>query len=158
MDDLEELQLALLTVIISLCLTRNAELGRRRRSNRSVWILTLLGQKEARGTWNAVIPDLQAGLGSRRIGTFSNFIRMDGNCFVESMRRVAPLIRRRDTQLRQAIPPQQRLAVTLIFFSVSVYIHRTLCELKINLVTYNNNNCPAVRLVVLHVSIVAVFR
>ena len=62
LEDLEQLQLALLTEIISLCLTRNAEL--RRRSNRSVWVSTLLGQKEARGTWNAVIPDLQAGLGS----------------------------------------------------------------------------------------------
>lgn len=67
------------------------------------------------GASEAIIPDLQHG---RRVrGMFENYFRMDESCFQEILHKIRPIIRRLDTPIRNAISPQQRLAVTLRYFA-----------------------------------------
>ncbi len=47
----------------------------------------------------------------------TNFLRMDSNTFNLLLSKVASLITERDTHLRKAIPPEQRLAVTLRYLA-----------------------------------------
>ena len=100
-------------------LTRNRRRRRRRmqRAPRSVWVSTLLRGRDTRGAWNSIVPDLQHSPGLRVIGTFSNYLRMNERCFELLLSKVSPFITRTDTVMRQAIPPQQRLAVTLRYMA-----------------------------------------
>jgi hypothetical protein len=82
-----------------------------------VWVSNLLRQRQERGVWNSVIPDLVQGTGRRIAGTFSNFFRIDERCFEDILSKVGPAITRQDTHLRPAIPAAQRLAVTLRYLA-----------------------------------------
>ncbi|KAK9702578.1 hypothetical protein QE152_g29854 [Popillia japonica] len=44
---------------------------------------------------------------------FRNFLRLDGTLFDELLRLVTPEIRKQNTIMRDAIPPSQRLSITL---------------------------------------------
>ncbi|XP_011409411.2 PREDICTED: uncharacterized protein LOC105316284, partial [Amphimedon queenslandica] len=62
--------------------------------------------------------------------SYHHFLRMDIASFEEILEVVSPLIKRQDTVMRQAIPPGERLAVTLRFlatgesYSSLQYIYR----------------------------------
>jgi hypothetical protein len=50
-------------------------------------------------------------------GEFENFTRMSHTDFQYLLDKVSPLIAKKDTQLRAAIPPKLRLAITLRFLA-----------------------------------------
>lgn len=50
-------------------------------------------------------------------GEFENFVRMSFVDFEYLLNKVAPVIVKQDTQLRHAIPPKVRLAITLRFLA-----------------------------------------
>lgn len=106
--------LVVIIVAAATIMTRRTSL-RRRHGNRRVWVTTLLSQRNNRGSWNALIPDLEFH-GNQR-GTFTNYFRMNEDCFQVLLNKVAPLITHQDTVMRPAIPPQQRLAVTLRYLA-----------------------------------------
>ena len=54
---------------------------------------------------------------------FKNCLRMDKLSFAELDRLVSPLITRRDTIMREAISPSERLALTLRFLASGRPIH-----------------------------------
>ena len=49
--------------------------------------------------------------------SYCNFLRMDSSSFEELLTAVAPLIAKSDTVFRDAIPPGERLSVTLRFLA-----------------------------------------
>ena len=49
------------------------------------------------------------------VSSYRNFVCMDAGTFEELLRVVAPSINYQDTNMRQAISPAERLAVTLRF-------------------------------------------
>ena len=51
------------------------------------------------------------------VSSYRNFVRMDAASFEELLQMVAPLITYQDTTMREAIPPAERLAVTLRFLA-----------------------------------------
>ena len=51
---------------------------------------------------------------------FANFFRMDAQQFQYLLVAVSPLIVHKDTAMRDAIPPAERLAVTLRFLATSI--------------------------------------
>lgn len=55
--------------------------------------------------------------GSRIRGTFTNYFRLDENLFQELLTKVTPLIQKENTQMRKAVTPAQRLAVTLRYLA-----------------------------------------
>lgn len=54
---------------------------------------------------------------SESSGEFENFVRMSFFDFEYLLNKVAPIIAKQDTQLRHAIPPEVRLAITLRFLA-----------------------------------------
>ncbi|GFR57442.1 hypothetical protein ElyMa_003456700 [Elysia marginata] len=48
---------------------------------------------------------------------YKNFLRMDGDCFNEVLEMVEPHIKKEDTVMRKAIPPVDRLSLTLRFLA-----------------------------------------
>ena len=53
--------------------------------------------------------------------SYRNFVRMDSATFEELLTSIAPRITFRDTMLRQAISPAERLVVTLLFLATGTY-------------------------------------
>ena len=53
--------------------------------------------------------------------SYRNFVRTDSATFEELPTSIAPRITFRDTVLRQAISPAERLAVTLLFLATGTY-------------------------------------
>ena len=51
------------------------------------------------------------------VSSYLNFVRMNASTFETLLTKAAPLIARKDTNLRDAIPPGERLAVTLRFLA-----------------------------------------
>ena len=51
---------------------------------------------------------------------YRNFLRMDAATFDELLHLVTPLIRCQDTVMRQAIPPGERLALTLRYLATGI--------------------------------------
>lgn len=56
------------------------------------------------------------------ISSYRNFVRMDASTFEELLTRVAPRITYQDTVFRQAIPPAERLAITLRFLATGMLL------------------------------------
>jgi hypothetical protein len=52
-----------------------------------------------------------------RSGKFENFCRMSGEDFEYFLNKFGPKIKKQDTNMRQAIPVKERLAVTLRFLA-----------------------------------------
>lgn len=50
-------------------------------------------------------------------GKFENFCRMSASDFEDLLTRIGPLITREETNMRQSIPIQERLAVALRFYA-----------------------------------------
>ena len=53
--------------------------------------------------------------------TYRNFIRMDDGSFTILLQGVAPSIQRQDTALRKAIPPEERLALTVRYLATGTH-------------------------------------
>ena len=103
-------------LIIVIC-AATAKLKRDSRAGR-LWVSPLLRRRQERGVWNSIIPDLVGQPGAGRVlGTFSYYFRMDTTCFEDILSKISPVIARQDNHLRQAIPPAQRLAVTLRYLA-----------------------------------------
>ena len=51
------------------------------------------------------------------VSSYRNFVRMDAGTFKDLLQMVAPRITYQDTVMRAAIPPAERLAVTLRFLA-----------------------------------------
>ena len=58
---------------------------------------------------------------------FANFVRMDAQQFHYLLDAASPLIANKDTAMCDAIPPAERLAVTLRFLATSILLN-LLCE------------------------------
>lgn len=87
-----------------------------KRKKRKCWVRpTLLGRNEHGGSqlMTSLLKDDQFTIG----GHFLNFIRMPLQCFEELHPMVEPIIKKRDTNLRCAIPSKERLLVTLRFLA-----------------------------------------
>jgi len=48
---------------------------------------------------------------------FQNFLRLDATSFDELLKRITPRIEKRNTTMRDAIPPSQRLSITLRYLA-----------------------------------------
>ena len=57
------------------------------------------------------------GLADNRVGTFKNYFRLNTVDFNYVLEKVAPIIRRSDTEMRQSISPEMRLMITLRYLA-----------------------------------------
>lgn len=90
-----------------------AKKRRERRRNRAIWTRQWILNRPQYGAYHQLINELRL---SDQI-SYWNFLRMDESSFESLLILVTPLIRKKDTNMRQAISPAERLAVTLRFLA-----------------------------------------
>ncbi|XP_069625366.1 uncharacterized protein [Ranitomeya imitator] len=90
---------------------RNRE-RQRRTQRRLFWIHPIIELRESRGDYHTLYDELNANPDK-----FSEYTRMSQDSFRELLGRVPGAIQRQDTQLRRAIPAEERLLVTLRFLA-----------------------------------------
>ena len=103
-------------VVIAIVMARR----RRKRRNRTVWVRDWIKSRPAQGTYHQLLKEL---LISDR-SSYRNFIRMDAATFNLLLSKVGPLITYQDTFMRKAIPPGERLALTLRFLATGTWRKR----------------------------------
>ena len=106
----------------------------KRRKERGVWVRDWIGQRRDKGAYHQLLQELRL----TDAMSYSNFLRMDAATFDELLRLVAPLIKRKDTVMRQAIPSGERLALTLRYlatgnFMIELYLLLILFPLQVKL-------------------------
>lgn len=105
--------------LIVAALLRKKRNNKRKRRNRTVWVRDWIKNRPKVGAYNCLIQELK----SIDTSSYRNFLRMDVSTFEELFTKVAPLIARQDTRMREAISAGERLAVTLRFLATGKYVH-----------------------------------
>jgi len=104
-------------VVIGYCLASYAKkLHKTRKRKRSVWVVEWLQKRVKYGAYHGLLRELDATDSM----SYKNFLRMDRAAFEFLAEKVAPVIARQDTRLRQAITVEDRLAVTLRFLATGL--------------------------------------
>ena len=102
-------------IIISIVMKKRRK---RRIKGRSCWSRAWLQQRHTLGAYNQLLQELRL----EDPWSFRNFLRMSENSFQELLDLVTPLITRKDTNMREAISPGERLALTLHFLATGIII------------------------------------
>ena len=89
----------------------------KRRRNRMFWTREWILNRPQYGAYHQLLNELRLS----DAASYKNFLRMDVACFEEILDLVAPIIRRKDSCMRQAISPAERLALTLRFLATGQY-------------------------------------
>ncbi|XP_026831387.1 uncharacterized protein LOC113563656 [Ooceraea biroi] len=76
---------------------------------RKIWIKPWVARRKEKGCHHNLFLELQL----KDPNKFRRCLRMNTNIFENLVTKITPLIRRRDTHLRQSISPAERLSVTL---------------------------------------------
>jgi hypothetical protein len=96
-------------ILIAVILQRR----RSRRRNRIHWTREWIRNRESQGAFHQLMQELRI----LDVSSYRNFVRMDATTFEELLQIVGPRVTRQDTVMRRAIPPGERLAVTLRFLA-----------------------------------------
>lgn len=86
---------------------------RKKRRARSIWAKKWLLRREQIGFEQTLFRELR----TEDENCYKNFIRMNAEDFDYLVEKITPLIKKRDTNWRQAISPAMRLCVTLRFLA-----------------------------------------
>lgn len=86
---------------------------RRRRRNRTIWVREWVRGRQERGVYTQLLQELRLS----DTTSYRNFLRMDAGTFDQLLEMVGPLITYQDTNMRKAISPGERLALTLRFLA-----------------------------------------
>ena len=84
-----------------------------KKSSRKCWTKKWLLRRTSLGVGSALLRELAA---EEPMG-FKKYVRMDVPTFHDLLRRNTPEIRKANTNMRESIPPAQRLAVTLRYMA-----------------------------------------
>ena len=95
-------------ILIAIVIARR----RKKRRNRKVWVRDWIRDRPKQGAYHQLLQELR--LSDAR--SYRNFLRMDQATFDELLSKVGPLITYKDTFMRKAISPGERLALTLLCF------------------------------------------
>lgn len=81
--------------------------------SRTLWVSELNGERERYGAFNSTMVTLEISDARE----WQNYMRMDKDLFTALLHSVQELISKQDTRLRKAIPPAERLALTLRYLA-----------------------------------------
>lgn len=115
-----DLMLGACGAILAIILRRR----RKRRRNRTVWTREWIKKRQRFGAYHQLLQELRLSDTS----SYCNFLRMDVSTFEELLRVTGPSITYRDTNMRQAISPGERLALTLRFLATGSMLNRVLYQ------------------------------
>ena len=86
------------------------------RKRKRCWVRPWKARRQQLGAFNALVRELEM----EDPRAFANFVRMDIQQFHHLLDLVTPYITHKDTPMRDAIPPAERLAVTLRFLATGI--------------------------------------
>ena len=86
---------------------------RKRKRKRQSWVKEWVGRRIDYGAFRTLLGQLK----QTDLSSYRNYLRMDCTSFEELLNKVAPIITNQDTVMRDAIPPDERLSVTLRFLA-----------------------------------------
>ena len=86
---------------------------RRRAANRTIWVRKWIQRRETKGSYAMLVNELRL----EDPASYKNYLRMDEDTFGHLVRLVTPYVKRCDTNMRQAITPAERVAVTLRYLA-----------------------------------------
>ena len=92
-------------------LMKQVQKGRKRK--RTTWGCRWIRNRDKSGAYKGVIEEVKTDDPT----SFRTFMRMDEESFNFLLEKVSPLIKRQDTNMRQAISPGKRLSLTLRFLA-----------------------------------------
>ena len=101
-------------VIVAVLLKRSCR--KRKTRKRRVWVRDWIRNRQSFGAFHQLVQELRMADTS----TYRNFLRMDVSAFDELLGLLGPLITYQDTNMRQAISPGERLALTLRFLATGM--------------------------------------
>ena len=78
-----------------------------------IWVKNWISSRTKLGAYHTLLKKLA----SEDISAYKNYLRMDATTFEELLQKVAPIISKQDTQMRDAITAGKRLAVTLRYLA-----------------------------------------
>ncbi|CAM1308213.1 Uncharacterised protein r2_g1811 [Pycnogonum litorale] len=109
----------LLTGALSVLETRNF--------NRRWWVRPWKADRKSSGAYHHLMNDMRL----TDIDSWRRYIRMDHDQFTKLLELVQPLIERRDTILRQAIPAAEKLSLCLRYLATGESFHSLSCPFKV---------------------------
>jgi len=89
------------------------EKRKKRKRKRSVWVQPWIANRQTHGAYHALLQELQM----TDTKSLRNFLRMDMASFQLLLNRTGPLIARTDSNMRQCISPEERIALTLRYLA-----------------------------------------
>jgi hypothetical protein len=112
-EEEEEEEEEILILAAGILAASNEDTRIRNRKQRSVWTRRWLLRRPLYGQYEQLMVELAA----EDQAAFKNFQRVDPEMFAELLDRIAPRIQRQNTNMRQALSPGLRLAVTLRYLA-----------------------------------------
>jgi len=111
-DDIIACSLHLMTTIMN----KKQKLNERAQK-RKIWQRDWIAKRTQHGAYHGLVQDIRATDPS----AYRNFVRMDEESFETLLQRLTPSIQRQDTILREAIPPEERLCLTLRYLATGTH-------------------------------------
>lgn len=113
-----DLELAYVDLQIARVLERRGQVPQRRRqvprrAARRFWVRSWFLDRPQDGQFRLLMDKLRL----KDVAAFKNFTRMDPDLFFYLVERLTPAIEMRNTSYREAIPPAERLALTLRYYA-----------------------------------------
>ena len=81
--------------------------------NRTVWVRNWLAERREKGEYDLLLNQLRL----EDVESFRRYLRMNTDTFQELMRLVGPKITKKRTNMREPIPAEAKLAITLRFMA-----------------------------------------
>ncbi len=111
----KDAQIATCSLLLGLGLAKKRKKQRKR--NRRVWVRDWIQKRDRHGAFHALQKELQ----DEDAASHRNFLPMDEATFLELLDVVGPLIRKKDTVMREAISAEERLALTLRYLASGIF-------------------------------------
>jgi len=111
-DDIIACSLHLMTTIMN----KKQKLNERAQK-RKIWQRDWIAKRTQHGAYHGLVQEIRATDPS----AYRNFVRMDEESFETLLQRLTPSIQRQDTILREAIPPEERLCLTLRYLATGTH-------------------------------------
>ncbi|XP_049315669.1 uncharacterized protein LOC125779122 [Bactrocera dorsalis] len=116
MDYLKKKKVAVaLLTIATLKLKKKNQKRKTNPKQRSIWVRNWLERRNTNGAYETTLREFREVDNQKFL--FKNYVRMNENNFNELLQLISPLIKKKDTCFREAIPASHRLACTLRFLA-----------------------------------------
>lgn len=111
MDELDKVKVATAAIVIVLYCDDETE--KRRRKRRRHWVKPWLQRRDSHGFYSQLLSELRL----EEVNIYKNYLRMTPDNFDEVLTLIKADVTKNDTIMRESIPPEIQLAITIRFLA-----------------------------------------